>query len=60
MVFQRESEITAVMVSAITDHVLVADGISVEKAVGTNEVGGGRRCTMEEIERLISLFPGQS
>ena len=46
------------MVSAIMDIIVCSDDeVAVERAVGQGESGGGRKCSPEDLDRLLELFP---
>ncbi len=53
------AEFVALQLSAIVDHVCMATEAAVANAVGADEVGGARRCTIEELNDLMTTFPGE-
>ena len=45
------------MVSAIMDIIVRSDDDAVERAVGKGESGGGRKCSPEDLDHLLEMFP---
>jgi hypothetical protein len=56
-------DVVALQLSAIIDHICqIIDESHIShmsSAVGQGQEGGARRCSSEELDRLLKLFPGE-